>query len=189
MFRAIGSVGLSWMKAHAGIPGNELADQLAKEASVDGDPLFLPVPYTFFKKFIKSYILENWQRHWDVSKSGVRVREFVPSVDMSLLTHNRFFLFFISGHSPFPAYLFRFNIFDSPNCICDGLGDADHFAFDCPHTSSFHFTRPAVPNESAWFSRCGNLTTVIPKKGKVELSSPPKGIHLQIPTDPTPKWV
>ncbi|GBO24230.1 hypothetical protein AVEN_192314-1 [Araneus ventricosus] len=144
MVRTIGSVGLSWVKAHAGIPGNELADQFAKEASVDGNFLFTPAPYSFLKKFVKNYILENWQRHWEASKSGVRVREFVPCVDFALLTHNRFFLFFISGHGPFPAYLFRFNILDSPNCICGGLGDPDHFAFDCSYTSNFHFTRPFI---------------------------------------------
>ncbi|GBN68058.1 hypothetical protein AVEN_100098-1 [Araneus ventricosus] len=72
MFNAIGSVGLSWVKAHAGIPGNELADQYA------------------------NYSL------W---------------------------------HGPFPAYLHRFNILNSPNCICGGLGDPDHFAFDCSLTT------------------------------------------------------
>ncbi|GBO38437.1 Putative protein in type-1 retrotransposable element R1DM [Araneus ventricosus] len=32
VFRALGSVGLSWVKAQAGIPGNKLADQFAKSA-------------------------------------------------------------------------------------------------------------------------------------------------------------
>ncbi|GBN31770.1 hypothetical protein AVEN_132173-1 [Araneus ventricosus] len=126
MFRAIGSVGLSWVKAHAGIPGNDLADQLAEDAIVNGNFLPLPAPYSFHKKFINSYILENWQRHWEDSKNSLRVREFVPLVDTTILTHNRYFLFFISGHGPFPANLYRFKIFNSPNCICGGLGDADY---------------------------------------------------------------
>ncbi|GBO21963.1 hypothetical protein AVEN_87520-1 [Araneus ventricosus] len=151
MFRAIGSVGLSWVKAHAGIPGNELADQLTKEATIDGNLLSLPAPYSYLKKFIHSYVIDKWQRHWGDSNSGVRVREFVPFVDSTLLTHNRALLFFISGHGPFPAYLFRFKFFNSPNCICGGLGDPDHYAFDCSHTSDYHFTRPAVCNKPAWF--------------------------------------
>ncbi|GBM40911.1 hypothetical protein AVEN_234045-1 [Araneus ventricosus] len=54
----------------------------------------------------------------------------------------------IDGHA---AYLFRFKIFNSPNCICGGLGDPDHYAFDCSHTSDFHLTRPAACNKPAWF--------------------------------------
>ncbi|GBN91257.1 hypothetical protein AVEN_102284-1, partial [Araneus ventricosus] len=88
MFNAIGSVGLSWVKAHAGIPGNELADQYAKDAAVNGNFLAMPAPYTFLKKFIKKFILDNWQQHWEESKSGCRVREFIPHVDFTLLTHN-----------------------------------------------------------------------------------------------------
>ncbi|GBO28272.1 hypothetical protein AVEN_152749-1, partial [Araneus ventricosus] len=152
MFNAIGSVGLSWVKAHAGIPGNELADQYAKDAAVNGNFLAMPAPYSFLKKFIKKYILDSWQQHWEDSKSGCRVREFVPQVDFNLLTHNRYFLFFISGHGPFPAYLYRFHIFESPNCVCGGLGDSDHFAFDCPLTSNFHFVKPLDSNKPLWFS-------------------------------------
>ncbi|GBN64664.1 hypothetical protein AVEN_78003-1 [Araneus ventricosus] len=88
MFKAIGSVGLSWVKDHACIPCNELADQLAKAATIDGDPSFSAAPYNYLKKFIKTYTLENWQRHWEESKSGIRVKEFVPFVNFTLLTHN-----------------------------------------------------------------------------------------------------
>ncbi|GBN69564.1 hypothetical protein AVEN_44601-1 [Araneus ventricosus] len=151
MFKAIGSVGLSWVKAHAGIPGNELADQFAKEATINGEFLPFPAPYSFLKKFINNFIFKNWQRHWEASKNDVRVREFIPSVDYSLVTHSRSLLFFITGHGPFPAYLHRFKILNSPNCVCGSLGDADHFAFDCIHTQEFHFTKPSLSNKPFWF--------------------------------------
>ncbi|GBN17037.1 hypothetical protein AVEN_142211-1, partial [Araneus ventricosus] len=31
-------------------------------------------------------------------------------------------------------------------------GDADHFAFDCPHTLDFHFTRSSETNKPIWLS-------------------------------------
>ncbi|GBN31183.1 Putative protein in type-1 retrotransposable element R1DM, partial [Araneus ventricosus] len=152
VFRALGSVGLSWVKAHAGIPGNELADQFAKSAITEGNFLDIPAPYSFLKKYIKNIILGDWQQHWGESDTGVRVREYVPFVDFNLLTHNRYLLFFISGHGPFPAYLFRFKILNRPNCICGGLGDPDHFVFDCPHTKDFHLTCPSGIFKPDWFS-------------------------------------
>ncbi|GBM75963.1 hypothetical protein AVEN_230493-1 [Araneus ventricosus] len=152
VFRALGSVGLSWVKAHAGIPGNELADQFAKSAITEGNFLDIPAPYSFLKKYIKNIILSDWQQHWGESDTSVRVREYVPFVDFNLLTHNRYLVFFISGHGPFPAYLFRFKILNSPNCICGGLGDPDHFVFDCPHTKDFHLACPSGIFKPDWFS-------------------------------------
>ncbi|GBN21860.1 hypothetical protein AVEN_51790-1 [Araneus ventricosus] len=74
MLQAIGSVGLSWVKAHAGIPGNELADQYVKIATTNGEELNIPAPYTYVKRKIKNYILDSWQRHWEDSGKGVRAK-------------------------------------------------------------------------------------------------------------------
>ncbi|GBN74551.1 hypothetical protein AVEN_207292-1 [Araneus ventricosus] len=90
MFQALGSVGLSWLKAHAGIPGNELADHYAKTAILEGEELSVSAPYSFFKKHINTYTLNSWQRHWEGSRRGLRVSDFVPLVKFNLLTHNRF---------------------------------------------------------------------------------------------------
>ncbi|GBM26278.1 hypothetical protein AVEN_66517-1 [Araneus ventricosus] len=55
MLIAIGSVGLSWMKAHADNPGNELADQHAKLATKVGENLDIPTPYSFLKSRLKHF--------------------------------------------------------------------------------------------------------------------------------------
>ncbi|GBM14300.1 hypothetical protein AVEN_128361-1 [Araneus ventricosus] len=39
-------VGLSWVKAHVGIPRNELAYQQTKLAITSGEELFIPAPQT-----------------------------------------------------------------------------------------------------------------------------------------------
>ncbi|GBN54517.1 hypothetical protein AVEN_116275-1, partial [Araneus ventricosus] len=62
------------VKAQAGIPGNELADQYAKIATTDGQELNISAPYTYVKRKIKNYILDSWQRHWEESGKGVRVK-------------------------------------------------------------------------------------------------------------------
>ncbi|GBN06418.1 hypothetical protein AVEN_78117-1 [Araneus ventricosus] len=79
MFQTIGSVGLSWVKAHAGITGNELADQYAKLATTDGQELNIPAPYTYVKRKIQNYILDSWKRHWGDSGKCVRVEGYVPN--------------------------------------------------------------------------------------------------------------
>ncbi|GBN21114.1 hypothetical protein AVEN_49214-1 [Araneus ventricosus] len=98
MFQAIGSVGLSWVKADDRIPGNELADQYARIATTDGQGQNIPAAYTYVKRKIKNYILDSWQRYWKDSAKGVTVKGYIPTVDLNLLTHNRQLLFLISGH-------------------------------------------------------------------------------------------
>ncbi|GBM72555.1 hypothetical protein AVEN_274926-1 [Araneus ventricosus] len=67
-------VGLSWVKAHVGIPGNEWADQHAKLAISVGEELEIPAPRSYLNRKIKSYILHNWLTYWNNynSASGIR---------------------------------------------------------------------------------------------------------------------
>ncbi|GBN75428.1 hypothetical protein AVEN_220547-1 [Araneus ventricosus] len=53
IFKAKNMVGLSWVKAHVGIPGNELADQQAKLAITSGEKFVIPAPYSHLKGLLK----------------------------------------------------------------------------------------------------------------------------------------
>ncbi|GBM46508.1 hypothetical protein AVEN_109506-1 [Araneus ventricosus] len=61
---AEGLVGLVWVKTHVGIPGNELADHFAKLASVEGEGMDIPYPYSFVKFALKKKLLEDWKIYY-----------------------------------------------------------------------------------------------------------------------------
>ncbi|GBL77980.1 hypothetical protein AVEN_143302-1 [Araneus ventricosus] len=71
-------VGLSWVRVHVGIPGNELTDQQAKLASTSGEELFIPAPYFHLKCPLKNYIVKKWNEYWNSYDSalGIRVRGY-----------------------------------------------------------------------------------------------------------------
>ncbi|GBM88248.1 hypothetical protein AVEN_207936-1 [Araneus ventricosus] len=65
IFKAKNMVGLSWVKAHVGIPGNELADQQAKLAITSGEKFVIPAPYSHLKGLLKNYIVNEWNEYWN----------------------------------------------------------------------------------------------------------------------------
>ncbi|GBL71943.1 hypothetical protein AVEN_186585-1 [Araneus ventricosus] len=153
IFKARHLVGLSWVKAHVGIPGNEWADQQAKSAINLGIERPIPAPRSFLRRALKQQILNEWNEYFMKynSASGARARDFIDKVDFNFLITNKFLIFFLCGHGLFPFYLNRFKLLDSPSCICGEVGDADHYVFSCSLTKDFHLSRPADAHKKAWF--------------------------------------
>ncbi|GBL73063.1 hypothetical protein AVEN_128222-1 [Araneus ventricosus] len=69
---------LGWLKAHIGVKGNEIADTLAKEATMGGIPASLPFPKCFLHKQLLQLSLSRWQAEWDNGETGRSVYRIIP---------------------------------------------------------------------------------------------------------------
>jgi len=75
-------VHFTWVKAHNNNIGNELADQLAKEAACNGE---LEITYNKYRKSaviseLKELGLQKWQGEWNSSNKGALTKTFFPKV-------------------------------------------------------------------------------------------------------------
>ena len=72
----------SWIKAHAGYQGNELADNLAKEAANDRDiqECYNRFPKSSVRKELRENSITQWQMEWDDTNKGSRTKSFSPKI-------------------------------------------------------------------------------------------------------------
>jgi hypothetical protein len=72
----------SWVKAHVGIMGNELAYQIAKAAVRDKETTitYNRIPKSTIYKEIEDEIITKWQKAWEESPKAVPTKQFFPSV-------------------------------------------------------------------------------------------------------------
>ena len=127
----------SWIKAYAGVSGNELADKLAKEASGKREiPIgYNRIPKSVIKKDLEDTNVEIWQREWDTTNKGRITKDYFPKVAETLhanihLTQN--FTAMITGHRNIKAYLHRFKIIEAPNCPYGHDNQtAEHILLEC----------------------------------------------------------
>lgn len=152
-------VSFRWIKAHNGVFGNELADNLAKEASMDDSiPFrFTKVPISHVEAVGNRIALQRWEAQWQCTENAAHTRRFFPHVVDRLkaplkLTFKMTQV--LSNHGKHAFYLHRFGLRETPDCDCliGGVQDWDHLIFKCEkfeHVRS-RLLRKVVVRSGTW---------------------------------------
>ncbi|KAL0821384.1 hypothetical protein ABMA28_005970 [Loxostege sticticalis] len=134
-------VSLFWIKAHAGLLGNERADDLAKEAALASKRKadYDRCPISYAKNIIRSRSILLWNDRYKSGETAAVTKLFFPSAGDAykiirkikpegLLTQ------VLTGHGGFSQYLHRFKCRESPSCDCDPEKDQTilHLLIECP---------------------------------------------------------
>jgi hypothetical protein len=126
----------TWIKSHAGLYGNELADKLAKEAARNSDICYNKIPKSEIEHREREKRIEKWQQQQrDNTTKGLTTKEIFPNIKDRLkmkinLTPN--FTAIVKAHGKTKSYLHRFKIIDSTECPCaNGNQTVDHLLYDC----------------------------------------------------------
>ena len=72
---------LTWIKAHAGHHGNELADQTAKEAATNSDmDYYRRIPKSTVRRELSDNSVIKWQGEWNNTTKGAITKSFFPKI-------------------------------------------------------------------------------------------------------------
>jgi hypothetical protein len=130
-------VAFSWIKAHAGHRGNELADQLAKEAASSRtmDECYTRFPKSAVLGDLNEQSVNQWQKEWERSSKGTTTKSFFPKITDRLklkINATPNITAIVTGHGNIKTYLFKYRIIESPMCSCEeGEQSVDHIIYDC----------------------------------------------------------
>jgi len=126
-------IDFTWIKAHASHSGKELADKLAKEAIKNSEVCYNKIPKSEIETSRKNRA--KWQLQWDDTAKGRATKEYFPDIKERLkmkLRLSRNLTAMLTAHGKTKAYLHRFEIIQSPECICKhGDQKTDHLIHDC----------------------------------------------------------
>ena len=126
----------NWIKAHAGQQGNELADQLAKEAATNGDieECYKRIPNSIALSELNDRSVSKWQIEWDHTIKSAITKSSFPKIADRLKTKinvTPYFTTMETGHGNIKSYLDKYKILDSPMCSCKSEEQAvDHILYD-----------------------------------------------------------
>jgi hypothetical protein len=125
------------VKVHDNNPGNELADQLAKEAACDNslETTYHKYPKSSVTSELKCLGIKRLQSEWDNTNKGALTKTFFPTTKDRLtkrLQMNLNLSTIVTGHGKLRSYLYRFKIIYDPTCPCQtGSQSTEHLIRKC----------------------------------------------------------
>ena len=131
------TIHFSWVKAHVGIFGNELADRLAKKAAFNNEieEVYKKVPKSAVLSDVFNRSVQEWQSDWGKTTNGAVTKCFFPNVKDRLSVNLKLsgvISTFLTGHGKLKEYFYRFKIIDSPICLCNkDRQTVNHLLWEC----------------------------------------------------------
>jgi len=135
--RANWTIEILWVKAHIGIYGNEMVDQLAKATTRNRDIAvsFNRIPTSTLYSELKEVVIQKWQKDWDKCTKAAITKEFFPNVRDRLkmkISINPNFMAMVTEHGRTRAYRYRFKLIDNTACPCNKEDQTvDHLIHQC----------------------------------------------------------
>ena len=144
-----------WVKAHAGIYGNELADRLAKAAAYSNEitVTYNRIPKSTLYSEIEEEATQQWQSDWTECKKAAATKKYFPDVhERNKMKINPTFTAMVTGHGKTRSYLHRFKIAESETCPCNEEAQTtDHLLYRCKLTQTQRdLLRETVSKSGSW---------------------------------------
>ena len=133
------SIRLQWVPRHSFLPGNDTADELARQGALLA-PSAIPCSLSPLTSRIHSRLISDWRRtvsskYFDTHVASISTEELVlPRHARCVLSRLR-----CNGHSLLlGSYLFRIGRIENPSCSACGHSSQDisHLILHCPATDS-----------------------------------------------------
>ena len=73
-------IDFTWIKAHSGHSGNELADKIAKETIKNSEVCYKKIPKSEIERQEAVNIIAKWQLQWDDTAKGRATKQYFPDI-------------------------------------------------------------------------------------------------------------